>query len=175
MAHPDRYALALFAAQVEIGIDCGFTERGVLKTLLGLAIGRVVPTSENIERINHGLPFGVWTLPLRLPPQEKGVEPLSTTDRVRSYLGEDRIGGRDPIDAERWRDAFSPYLEDLRLKLHRLRRRTAPRATWHRVMARVFRMFIEHDPATIEQARLLAGSVGEGGIFESELLSRWRG
>jgi hypothetical protein len=92
----------------------------------------------------------VWTRPLRLPPKELK---------------------RDRVEDERYRDAFAPYLEDLRTQLHKLRIRNDTRGVWHRVMSRVFRLFcIVDDAAMIDLARRLAASVGESAFFEKELL-----
>jgi hypothetical protein len=41
MNHPNQYVLAQFDAQVAIGKSGGFSERAVLKALLGIAIGKV--------------------------------------------------------------------------------------------------------------------------------------
>jgi hypothetical protein len=172
MDHPDRYFLAQADAQVAIGKEHGNSERAVLKTLVGIAIGTVVPTPDllgymglrgtDIDKIgqiildNHasmsqGLPFRMWTLPLRLPPEELK---------------------RDRVEDERYRDAFTPYVYDLQHQLRRLRRRDDPRGVWHRVMARVLRIFIEGDATKVDLARRLATTVGEIAFFERELLPR---
>jgi hypothetical protein len=96
MDHPDRYFLAQADAQVAIGKEHGYSERAVLKTLVGLAIGKVVPTPDHLARMVHGLPFRVGMPPLRLPPKELK---------------------RDRVEDERYRDAFTPYVDDLQKQL----------------------------------------------------------
>jgi len=154
MDDPDRYALALFDAKVQIGKKRGVSERAVLKLLLVDAIGAVHPTPDNLARMVNGLPFRMWTLPLRLPPKELK---------------------RDRVEDERYRDAFAPYLDDLRRELRKLRTRVDARGVWHRKMKRVW--FLYHvegaDAAVIDLARRLAASVGEAAYFEKELLPPW--
>jgi hypothetical protein len=154
MNHPDRYALAQFDAQVAIGKGGGFSERAVLKQLLGIAIGKPDPAPDNLARMSQALPFRVWTPPLRLPPC-----------RLRQ-------SDKDRVENERYRDAFAPYLEDLQRQLRNLRTRVDLRGRWHRTMKRVFLLFcaVDAGAAEIDLARRLAASVGERAYFEKELL-----
>jgi hypothetical protein len=151
--HPDRYALAVFDAMASIGKGKGFKERATLKAVVSLAIGKAVPTPENLARLYSGRPFQMWTPSLRLPP-----------DRLKHH--------QDPTEDERTRDAFSPYVEDLRRRLHDLRTRDDDRGRWHRIMSSVFRIFIEGDAARIDEGRELAASIGETAFFERELSRR---
>ena len=151
MDHPDRFALAQFEAQIAIGKDRGLKERPVIRNLVALAIGEPIPTPDNLDRMLRKLPFRVWTPPLKLPKDQ--------LNRVR-------------VDDERFRDAFTPYVEDLHRQLRVLRTKDDSRGAWHRIMAKVFRIFIEGDAAKLDQARRLAASVGEGAFFERELAPR---
>jgi hypothetical protein len=160
MDHPDRYALAMFDAKVAIakargkvrGKARGVSERAVLKTLLAFAIGKVVPTPDNLAALSQGLPFRMWTLPLRLPPKELK---------------------RDRVEDERYRDALTPYVADLQHQLRNLRTRNDWRGVWHRKMRGVYVLVMLRDgdaAAKIDLARQLAASVGESGFFEKELV-----
>jgi hypothetical protein len=143
--NPDRYLLARIEAEI-VRVEGRFSERKVIKTLVAVAIGQAVDTAENRDRIRRGLPFEMNTLPGRL--QARGLQP-----------------GR--VDDERYRDAFAPYLDDLRRQLRDLRERKDARGDWHRTMVRVFGLVI--DGVSIDNARELAESIGERAFFDERL------
>ena len=128
----------------------------MLKALLGMAIGEVVPTPDNLASMRQRLPFA-----MRIKPQLPA--------RLPSWELE-----RDRVEDERYRDAFAPYVDDLRRQLRNLRTRPDLRGRWHRRMSDVFLLFfvIDAGAAGVDRARRLAAEVGEDAYFENELLPR---
>jgi hypothetical protein len=141
MDDADRYALALFDCKISVAKQGGIKELTALKTMIGIAVGAVVPSPENFARMERGLAFQVSTPPLRLPKWR--------IDQM----------GRDPpapVEDERFRNAFSPYVYRALHKLRRLRKIPDASGARHRVLVRLWSIFGEGDLSQIDLAHRLA-------------------
>jgi hypothetical protein len=146
---PNRYAFAIFELCIQDAKKRGISELAVVETLVGLAFGAVVPTSENLARAAGGVAHRVWMPPYKLPPWRLKQDPS------------------EPAECWRYGNAFRPWADDLRRNLRRLRK--GPDGAWLRAMTSALLLCCEGEIHKIDEACAHAASVGESAYFEEHL------
>ena len=145
---PNRWALAFVERAIRAGAAAGYSELRIIDTFVTGQFGRIVETPENLERLRRDQLLYVWMRGSRLPPWRMKQSP---SDRCETW---------------RYKNAFRPFIDDLRRKLRRHRGRNDD-ANRLRTMADILEICLIGK--RIDKARRLAASIGEAEYFEEKL------
>jgi hypothetical protein len=144
---PDRWDLALVERHVLVGKLMGYSKLSMEDFLATLAVGAIVRTPENLACFENDLPTWFY-----MPPHKKFPQPPAE----RAQIGWP------------WRvkTPFHPLADDSRGRRRRIRKEDPERllimvATWDAAISGDF-----------DEARRLAGSIGDLEAFEADLQSR---
>ncbi len=147
---PDRWALAFVERAIRATAAQGIKELRIIDTYVTWQLGVPVVDAANLDRLEpyrRGRPgFWVWM------PESKHLAALKCSPAPWRY-----------------EHAFRPYIDDLRARLRRYRRRDDD-ARRLRIMADVWEICLRGN--RIDKARRLAASIGEAEFFEEEMRPR---
>jgi hypothetical protein len=148
---PNRWELAFVERGIRAAAAQGIKGLRVIDTFVTLdfakrGIAKIVETPENLECFARDQPYRVWMPDKRLPPE--------------SY----RYG------IWRYRNSFRPFIDDLRRKLCRYRKREDD-AKRLQTMADIWELCLLGK--RVDKARRLAALIGEAEHFEEEMCPRY--
>jgi hypothetical protein len=146
---PQRWALAFLERGILAGKAKGLSESQTIDTYVTMTRGKIVETTDNLERRARGEPFFCWTMPDLLPPWRIQQDPSAKT--------------RSP----RYKNAFSPHIDNLRTGPLRRYRNRSDDANRLRIMADIVELCLRGK--RIDKARRLAVSIDETEYFEEKL------